>query len=98
MSVSKIPNITSQISFLYVEHAYIHVKDSAILIIKGNTKTPVPSYSLGCLILGPGTSITHAAIIALQGSGCLVCWEGENQNISTFFCFSTVDFMLPCSI
>lgn len=80
MSVSKIPNITSQISFLYVEHAYIHVKDSAILIIKGNTKTPVPSYSLGCLILGPGTSITHAAIIALQGSGCLVCWEGENQN------------------
>lgn len=79
MSVSNIPNITSQISFLYVEHAYIHVKNSAILIIKGSTKTPVPSYSLGCLILGPGTSITHAAITALQGSGCLVCWEGENQ-------------------
>ncbi len=78
-NVSEIPNIASQISFLYVEHAYIHVKDSAILIIKGGTKTPVPSYSLACLILGPGTSISHAAITALQGSGCLVCWEGENQ-------------------
>lgn len=73
---SEIPNVVSQISFLYVEHAYIHVKDSSILVIKGETKTPIPSYSLACLILGPGTNITHAAISALQGSGCVICWEG----------------------
>lgn len=82
---SDIPNIASQISFLYVEHAYIHVKDSAILIIKGENKTPIPSYSIACLILGPGTKITHAAISSLQGSGCLVCWEGENQR--TFYAY-----------
>lgn len=82
---SEIPNVVSQISFLYVEHAYIHVKDSSILVIKGETKTPIPSYSLACLILGPGTNITHAAISALQGSGCVICWEGEQQR--TFYAY-----------
>lgn len=82
---TEIPNVISQISFLYVEHAYIHIKDSAILIIKGDSKTPIPSYSLACLILGPGTNITHAAISALQGSGCLICWEGEQQR--TFYAY-----------
>lgn len=77
----EIPNITSQISFLYVEHAYIHVQDSAILIIKQGAKTPVPSYALACLILGPGTTITHAAIKLLQNSGCIVVWDGQDQNV-----------------
>ena len=78
-NIPEIPNVHSQISFIYVEHAYIHVQDSAILIIKKGIKTPIPSCTLACLILGPGTTITHAAIRLLQGSGCVVIWDGEGQ-------------------
>lgn len=78
-NIPEIPNVQSQISFIYVEHAYIHVQDSAILIIKKGIKTPIPSCTLACLILGPGTTITHAAIRLLQGSGCVVIWDGEGQ-------------------
>lgn len=78
-NIPEIPNVQSQISFIYVEHAYIHVQDSAILIIKKGIKTPIPSCTLACLILGPGTTITHAAIRLLQGSVCVVIWDGEGQ-------------------
>jgi len=40
-------------------------------------KVPVPCASLGLLMLGPGTSITHAAVTALADNGCLVLWCGE---------------------
>jgi CRISPR-associated protein Cas6/Cse3/CasE subtype I-E len=34
-------------------------------------------HSLALLLLGPGTSITHAAVAALADNGCLVYWVGE---------------------
>ena len=40
-------------------------------------KFPVPCSSLTLLMLGPGTTITHAAIRALADNGCLVAWTGE---------------------
>ena len=82
---SEIVNIDEKISYLYVEHARIHVDDSAILILKNNTRTAIPSYKISCLILGPGTSITHAAIEAIQNSGTLICWEGEHMR--TFYAY-----------
>ncbi len=30
-------------------------------------------------MLGPGTTITHAAIRALADNGCLVAWTGEER-------------------
>lgn len=77
---SELPQITEQISFLYIEHARIYVQDSSIVIIQETKKTEIPSYALLCLILGPGTSITHAAISALQSSGVLICWEGNHMS------------------
>ena len=40
-------------------------------------KTPVPCASLTLLMLGPGTTVTHAAVQVLAKSGCLVAWTGE---------------------
>jgi len=40
-------------------------------------KTPVPCAALTLLMLGPGTTITHAAIRALADNGCLVAWTGD---------------------
>ena len=40
-------------------------------------KIPVPCANLALLMLGPGVSITHAAISVLADHGCLVAWCGE---------------------
>lgn len=72
-----LPKVRDSWSYLYVEHCRIDQEDKAIAIHDANGKTPVPCASLAALMLGPGTSITHAAIRALADNGCLVLWTGE---------------------
>ena len=40
-------------------------------------RTPIPIDQLGFLMLGPGTSITHAAVNALAKNNCLIAWVGQ---------------------
>src|SRR5437867_9703881 len=72
-----LPKVRDSWSYLYVEHCRIDQEDKAIAIHEGNGKTPVPCAVLSLLMLGPGTSITHAAIRTLADNGCLVVWAGE---------------------
>src|SRR5690625_7511651 len=48
-----------------------------ICIHDSRGRTYVPCASLSLLVLGPGTSITHAAIQSMAEAGCLVAWVGE---------------------
>ncbi|HBP25973.1 MAG TPA: type I-E CRISPR-associated endonuclease Cas1 [Acholeplasmatales bacterium] len=73
----ELPKIRDSISYLYFEHAIIEQDDSSIVIINDEGKTPVPVASCTCLMLGPGTSITHAAIRACGENGCMIIWCGE---------------------
>ena len=70
--------LTDRQEYLYIEHAIIEQQDSSVCIIQGTAKTPIPIASIGCLILGPGTTITHRAIEAMADSGCLLIWSGEH--------------------
>lgn len=70
--------LTDRQEYLYIEHAVIEQEDSSVCIIQGSSKTPLPIASIGCLILGPGTTITHRAVEAMADSGCLVIWSGEH--------------------
>lgn len=72
-----LPKLRDSISYLYVKHAVIEQKDSAIEVIDKSGRTMVPVASLCVLLLGPGTSITHAAVRALADNGCSVVWVGE---------------------
>ncbi|MER3437011.1 MAG: type I-E CRISPR-associated endonuclease Cas1 [Chloroflexota bacterium] len=72
-----LPKVRDSWSYLYVEHARIEQEAKAIALYDERGKTPVPCASLTLLLLGPGTSITHAAIRALAENGCLVGWTGE---------------------
>ncbi len=72
-----LPKVRDSWSYLYVEHARIEQEEKAIALYDARGKTPVPCASLTLLMLGPGTSITHAAIRALADNGCLVAWTGE---------------------
>jgi CRISPR-associated protein Cas1 len=72
-----LPKVRDSWSYLYVEHCRIDQEDKAIAIHDAGGKTPVPCAALALLMLGPGTTVTHAAVRALAENGCLVMWCGE---------------------
>lgn len=74
-----LPKFRDNLSFLYVEHARIEQHEKAIAIYDADGFTPVPVASLAVLMLGPGTSISHAAIQALADNNCLAIWCGEEN-------------------
>ena len=72
-----LPKVRDSLSYLYVEHVRIDQEAKAIALHDQNGKVPIPCASLTTLMLGPGTTVTHAAIRALADNGCLVLWMGE---------------------
>ncbi len=83
MDLHILPKVRDGLSYLYAEHCKIDQEAKAIALHDATGKTPVPCAALSLLMLGPGTSITHAAIRALADSGCLVAWVGEEGSAST---------------
>lgn len=76
-NLKELPKFRDGLSYLYVEHAFIEQEAQGIGIYDQSGLTLVPVAALGVLFLGPGTRITHAAVRALAGNGCTVCWVGE---------------------
>lgn len=72
-----LPKFRDGWSYLYVEHCKIEQESKSIAVFDADGKTSVPCAALCLLLMGPGTSVTHAAISALTDNGCLVCWSGE---------------------
>lgn len=72
-----LPKVRDSLSYLYVEHCRVDQEAKAIAIHDQRGRFPVPCAALTLLMLGPGTTITHAAIRALADNGCLVAWTGE---------------------
>lgn len=72
-----LPKVRDSWSYLYVERCRVDQEDKAIAIQDASGKVPVPCASLTLLMLGPGTTVTHAAMRVLAENGCLVTWTGE---------------------
>ena len=72
-----LPKIRDSWSYLYVEHARIDQEDKGICLHDETGRVHVPCASLSLLMLGPGTTVTHAAVMNIAESGCLVAWCGE---------------------
>lgn len=73
----ELPKLRDSLSYLYVEHAILDKKQQAVEFIQEDGRTLIPVANLSVLLLGPGTSITHAAIGVLARSGCTVVWTGQ---------------------
>lgn len=72
------PTIKERMTFLYVERCLVSRQDSAVSITDARGTAYVPAASLGVLILGPGTNISHRAVELLGDSGVSVIWVGEH--------------------
>lgn len=80
IDLHELPKMRDSLSFLYVEHAIVERKDSAVEFINEDGRTQVPAANLSALLLGPGTKITNAAVAILAESGCSILWTGAQGN------------------
>ncbi len=63
---------------LYLEHGRLHVDDASVKWIDADgTILRIPVATVSVLMLGPGTSVTHAAIKACSDANTPICWVGE---------------------
>ena len=76
-NLQELPKLRDSITYLYLEHAVIEQNDTAIVAIQKDGRIPIPIAAMTCLLLGPGTSVTHAAIRAICENGCMAIWCGE---------------------
>lgn len=65
------------LTYLYVERCKVEQDAKAIALFDQRGSVAVPCASINLLLLGPGTTVTHAAMRALAENGCMVCWTGE---------------------
>lgn len=63
---------------LFVEKGNLDVLDGSFVVVdKNGVRTHIPVGSLVCLMLEPGTRISHAAVTLASRVGCLLVWVGE---------------------
>ncbi len=63
---------------LFVEYGQVDVKDGAFVVIdKTGIRTHIPVGSVACIMLEPGTRVSHAAIKLAAQVGTLLVWVGE---------------------
>jgi CRISP-associated protein Cas1 len=74
-----LPRVEDGWSFLYVDHCRIERDGKSVSVWEESGRTAVPCAALSLLMLGPGTTITHAAVQTLAQSGCLILWCGEES-------------------
>jgi CRISPR-associated protein Cas1 len=70
--------IKDRSSIMFVEKGQIDVLDGAFVVIdKNGVRTHIPIGGLVCLMLEPGTRISHAAVALAARAGTIITWVGE---------------------
>ncbi|KIE28687.1 CRISPR-associated protein Cse1 [Streptomyces sp. MUSC 125] len=77
-SPRELTRVSDRASFLYLERCTVHRDDNAITATDADGITHIPSATIGTLLLGPGTRVTHQAMALLGESGAAVVWVGEH--------------------
>lgn len=76
-SLYELVRADERISFIYVERCIVNREANAITATDERGTVHIPAASLGALILGPGTSVSHQAMVLLAESGSTAVWVGE---------------------
>ena len=64
---------------VYLEHGRLEVDDSSVKWISADgLLCRIPVATVSAILLGPGTTVTHAAMKACADSNTPVCWTGED--------------------
>lgn len=67
-----------RISLIFIERGEIDVLDGAFVVIdKNGVRTHIPVGSIACIMLEPGTRVSHRAATLAARVGTLLVWVGE---------------------
>ncbi|MHB0977783.1 MAG: type I-E CRISPR-associated endonuclease Cas1e [Candidatus Aquicultorales bacterium] len=67
-----------RVSVLFIEKGNLDVLDGAFVVVdKTGIRTHIPVGGVACLMLEPGTRVSHAAVTLASRVGCLIVWIGD---------------------
>jgi len=67
-----------RVSILFMEKGNLDVLDGAFVVVdKNGVRTHIPVGGVACLMLEPGTRVSHAAVTLASRVGCLIVWVGD---------------------
>ncbi len=70
--------IKDRVSVIFVEKGQVDVLDGAFVVVdKNGVRTHIPVGGVACLMLEPGTRVSHAAVVLAARVGCLLVWVGD---------------------
>ncbi|MBO3129040.1 type I-E CRISPR-associated endonuclease Cas1 [Dermatophilus congolensis] len=75
--LTQLQRAEDRLSFIYVERCTVHRDGNAVTVTDERGIVHIPSATLGALLLGPGTRVTHQAMMLLAESGSTAVWVGE---------------------
>jgi CRISPR-associated protein Cas1 len=75
---SELVRVIDRMSFIYLERCTVHRDGNAITATDERGVVHLPSAAIGALLLGPGTRVTHQAMLLLAESGSTAVWVGEH--------------------
>src|SRR5690348_5345217 len=77
VDISELVRAKDRLSFVYLERCVVHREDNAITAMDDRGTIHIPAATLGALLLGPGTNVSHQAMVLLAESGATAVWVGE---------------------
>lgn len=70
--------LKERVSLVFLEYGNLDVLDGAFVLVDRNgVRTHIPVGSVACIMLEPGTRVSHAAIVLASRVGTLLVWVGE---------------------
>lgn len=85
MTKYMLPRTENRRSFVFIEKAKIHKKDSSVVVEKENVEYNLHIATILTLIIGIGVSITSDAIKLISEYGCSICYVSDNMiHFNTF--------------
>ena len=70
--------MTDRVSLVFIQYGQVDVLDGAFVVIDHNgVRTHIPVGSVACIMLEPGTRVSHAAAHLASMVGTLLVWVGE---------------------
>lgn len=77
-SPRQLNRIVDRMSFIYLERCTLSRESNAITATSAAGTVHIPAAGVNVLLLGPGTRITHHAMMLIAQSGATAVWVGEN--------------------
>ncbi len=77
---ASLPQVKDRYPFIYLERGRLEIDDASIKWIDSERNVVrLPIATINCLLLGPGTSLTHEAVKVAAQANCSICWVGEDS-------------------